>query len=82
MTPEYVFSSFNTSLFPKRINISFALVTATFIISGSSLLKNKLFVLPMLSVLYTDSIFNEKRANLRKKHLEEYIKVLEELLAI
>ena len=43
MTPEYVFSSFNTSLFPKRINISFALVTATFIISGSSLLKNKLF---------------------------------------
>lgn len=35
-----------------------------------------------LSVLYTDSIFNEKRANLRKKHLEEYIKVLEELLAI
>ena len=35
-----------------------------------------------LSVLYTDSIFNEKRANLRKKHLEEYIKILEELLAI
>lgn len=35
-----------------------------------------------LSVLYTDSIFNEKRANLRKKHLEEHIKVLEELLAI
>ena len=35
-----------------------------------------------LSVLYTDSIFNEKRANLRKKHLEEYTKVLEELLAI
>lgn len=30
-----------------------------------------------LSVLYTDSIFNEKRANLRKKHLEEYIKELE-----
>ena len=35
-----------------------------------------------LSVLYTESIFNEKRANLRKKHLEEYIKILEELLAI
>lgn len=35
-----------------------------------------------LSVLYTDSIFNEKRANLRKKHLEEYIKELEVLLAI
>lgn len=35
-----------------------------------------------LSVLYTDSIFNEKRVNLRKKHLEEYIKVLEVLLAI
>ena len=35
-----------------------------------------------LSVLYTDSIFNEKRANLRKKCLEEYTKVLEELLAI
>ena len=35
-----------------------------------------------LSVLYTDSIFNEKRANLRKKCLEEYIKVLEELLAV
>lgn len=35
-----------------------------------------------LSVLYTDSIFNEKRVNLRKKHLEEYIKVLEELLAV
>ena len=35
-----------------------------------------------LSVLYTDSIFNEKRANLRKKCLEEYVKILEELLAI
>lgn len=35
-----------------------------------------------LSVLYTDSIFNEKRANLRKKCLEEHIKVLETLLAI
>ena len=35
-----------------------------------------------LSVLYTDSIFNEKRANLRKKHLEEHVKVLEVLLAI
>ena len=35
-----------------------------------------------LSVLYTDSIFNEKRVNLRKKHLEEHIKVLEVLLAI
>lgn len=35
-----------------------------------------------LSVLYTDSIFNEKRANRRKKCLEEYIKVLEGLLAI
>ena len=35
-----------------------------------------------LSVLYTDSIFNEKRANLRKKCLEENIKVLETLLAI
>ena len=35
-----------------------------------------------LSVLYTDSIFNEKRANLRKKSLEKYIKILEELLAI
>lgn len=35
-----------------------------------------------LSVLYTDSIFNEKRANLRKKHLEEYIKELEVLLNI
>lgn len=35
-----------------------------------------------LSVLYTDSIFNEKRANLRKKHLEEHIKVLEALLTI
>ena len=28
------------------------------------------------SALYTDSIFNEKRANLRKKCLEEYTKVL------
>ena len=35
-----------------------------------------------LSVLYTDSIFNEKRANLRKESLEKYIKILEELLAI
>lgn len=35
-----------------------------------------------LSVLYTDSIFNEKRANLRKKSLEKYTKILEELLAI
>ena len=35
-----------------------------------------------LSVLYTDPIFNEKRANLRKKCLEEYIKVLEVLLDI
>ena len=35
-----------------------------------------------LSVLYTDSIFNEKRANLRKKCLEEYTKVLEGLLTI
>ena len=35
-----------------------------------------------LSVLYTDSIFNEKRYNLRKKCLEEHIKVLEELLTI
>ena len=35
-----------------------------------------------LSVLYTDSIFNEKRANLRKENLEKYIKILEELLAI
>ena len=35
-----------------------------------------------LSALYTDSIFNEKRANLRKKHLEENVKALEELLTI
>ena len=35
-----------------------------------------------LSVLYTDSIFNEKRFNLRKESLEKYIKTLEELLAI
>ena len=35
-----------------------------------------------LSILYTDSIFNEKRVNLRKKCLEEYTKILEELLAI
>ena len=35
-----------------------------------------------LSILYTDSIFNEKEANLRKKCLEEYIKVLEVLLDI
>ena len=35
-----------------------------------------------LSALYTDSIFNEKRANLRKKHLEEHVKVLQVLLAI
>ena len=35
-----------------------------------------------LSVLYTDSIFNEKRVNLRKKHLEKYSKILEELLDI
>lgn len=35
-----------------------------------------------LSVLYTDSIFNEKRVNLRKESLEKYIKILEELLAI
>ena len=35
-----------------------------------------------LSALYTDSIFNEKRANLRKKCLEEYTKVLEVLLTI
>lgn len=35
-----------------------------------------------LSVLYTDSIFNEKRLNLRKESLEKYIKILEELLAI
>ena len=35
-----------------------------------------------LSVLYTDSIFNEKRVNLRKKCLEEYTKVLEGLLTI
>lgn len=33
-----------------------------------------------LSVLYTDSIFNEKRVNLRKESLEKYIKVLEGLL--
>lgn len=35
-----------------------------------------------LSILYTDSIFNEKRVNLRKESLEKYIKILEELLAI
>lgn len=35
-----------------------------------------------LSVLYTDSIFNEKKVNLRKECLEKYIKVLERLLAI
>ena len=35
-----------------------------------------------LSVLYTDSIFNEKRVNLRKESLEKYTKILEELLAI
>mgnify|MGYP000215793904 CR=1 FL=1 len=35
-----------------------------------------------LSVLYTDSIFNEKRVNLRKKCLEEYTKELEVLLTI
>ena len=35
-----------------------------------------------LSVLYTDSIFNEKRVNLRKESLEKYIKTLEKLLAI
>lgn len=35
-----------------------------------------------LSILYTDSIFNENRVNLRKKSLEKYIKILEELLAI
>ena len=35
-----------------------------------------------LSVLYTDSIFNEKRVNLRKKCLEEYTKALEVLLTI
>ena len=35
-----------------------------------------------LSVLYTDSIFNEKRVNLRKKCLEEYTKVLKGLLTI
>lgn len=35
-----------------------------------------------LSVLYTDSIFNEKRVNLRKESLEKYIKILDELLAI
>ena len=35
-----------------------------------------------LSVLYTDSIFNEKRVNLRKESLEKYIKILEGLLAI
>lgn len=35
-----------------------------------------------LSVLYTDSIFNEKKVNLRKECLEKYIKVLEGLLAI
>lgn len=32
-----------------------------------------------LSVLYKDSIFNEKRVNLRKEHLKKYIKELEEL---
>ena len=35
-----------------------------------------------LSVLYTDSIFNEKRVNLRKKCLEEYTKAFEVLLTI
>ena len=35
-----------------------------------------------LSVLYTDSIFNEKRVNLRKESLEKYSKILEKLLAI
>ena len=35
-----------------------------------------------LSVLYTDSIFNEKRVNLRKKCLEEYTKVLEGVLTM
>lgn len=35
-----------------------------------------------LSILYTDSIFNEKRVNLRKESLEKYSKILEELLAI
>ncbi len=33
-----------------------------------------------LSVLYTDSIFNEKRANLRKEHLKKYMKELQELI--
>lgn len=33
-----------------------------------------------LSALYKDSFFNEKRANLRKEHLEKYITELEELL--
>lgn len=33
-----------------------------------------------LSTLYKESFFNENRANLRKEHLQKYIKELEELL--
>lgn len=33
-----------------------------------------------LSKSYTDSIFNEKRVNLRKEHLKKYIEEFEKLL--
>jgi hypothetical protein len=33
-----------------------------------------------LSTLYKESFFNESRVNLRKEHLQKYIKELEELL--
>lgn len=33
-----------------------------------------------LSTLHKESFFNENRANLRKEHLQKYIKELEELL--
>ena len=34
-----------------------------------------------LASLYKSSFFNEDRANLRKKHLKEYIEELNELIA-
>lgn len=33
-----------------------------------------------LSTLYKESFFNKRRVNLRKRHLQKYIKELEELL--
>ena len=33
-----------------------------------------------LSAVYNASYFNEKRANLRKEHLKEYMKQLKELI--